>query len=257
MEKKKKILKIVLLFGILILISCLICLALFLTNVIYWDNGTGFNQELFSVIKGKWYSWLIFLILQIIFTTLLCFAPGGSMSFILVGVALFGANRKTFILCFSGVLISSITMDLLGRFGGVKVIKWLVGEEDYNKADILIKNKGISYIPLMYLFPLFPDDAICMVAGMLKVNPLFHYLSILICRGIGVATIVFGISLIPYQEFTTLYDWLICITVCAVWVIIAFKLATRVNIYLEKKWKKNNIDKKFETKIEEKNKEEK
>ena len=78
------------------------------------------------------------------------------MTFILVGVAMFGATWQTFLLCFAGVITSSFLMDILGRFGGSKIIIKLIGEEDYLKAEKLIKEKGISYLPLFYLFPAFP-----------------------------------------------------------------------------------------------------
>ncbi len=235
---KRKILKIILLLLGIILISGIIFLILFLTGIIYWDNGFSFNLSLFQLIRGYWWSYFVYFILQVLFTTLLSFAPGGSMAFILVGVALFGASWQTFLLCFAGVIASSFAMDLIGRYGGSRIIIKLIGVEDFNKADKLIKEKGISYLPLFYLFPLFPDDAICMLAGMLKVNFLYHLVCILLCRGIGVATIVFGISIIPFDTFDSLWDWIICITVVIFWIIFSFYIASRVNKWLEKRNKK-------------------
>lgn len=234
---KKKIIRIVILLSVVICISLAFFGVFLATGIITLDNGISFNLDLFKAIKGYWWSRLVFFLLQVAFTTLLSFAPGGSMAFILVGVALFGANYKTFLLCFAGVIVSSFLMDLIGRFGGSKIIIKLIGEGDYLKAEKLIKEKGISYLPLFYLFPFFPDDAICMLAGMLKVNFIYHAISILLCRGIGVATIVFGISIIPFETFTTLYDWLVCLTVIAFWVIVSFYIATKINKYIEKRKK--------------------
>ena len=118
---------------------------------------------------GAW-GWLVFLILQIICTSLLCFVPAVSMTFITVGVILFGANWKTFILCFSGVFLASVLMDLIGRFGGSKLIMKLIGQKSYDEALNLIQTKGMVYVPVMYLLPIFPDDAICMLCGSLKVK---------------------------------------------------------------------------------------
>lgn len=235
---KKKIIRIVVFLCSLIAFSCLVFLIFWLTGIITLDNGISFNLDLFRAIKGHWWSWLVFFILQVVITTLLSFAPCGSMAFILIGVALFGANWQTFLLCYAGVITSSLLMDSLGRAGGGKAIVILIGKEDYEKAVNLIKEKGISYLPLFYIFPVFPDDAICMVAGMLKVNYRYHLICIVLCRGIGVATIVFGISLIPFETFTTLWDWIICLTVIVFWVIVAFYITTKINIYLGKKKKK-------------------
>lgn len=232
---KKKIIRVVVLLIACICVSFAIFGVFVACGIITLDNGISFNLEAFRAIKGHWWSWLVFFLLQVAFTTLLSFALGGSMAFILVGVALFGANWQTFLLCFAGVIASSFAMDLIGRYGGSKLIIKLIGEEDYLKAEKLIKEKGISYLPLFYLFPAFPDDCICMIAGMIKVNFLYHTICIILCRGIGVATIVFGISIIPFETFTSLWDWIICLTVIAFWIIVAFYVATKINKWIENK----------------------
>ena len=56
-------------------------------------------------------------------------------------------------------------MDLIGRFGGNKAIVKILGQEEYDEAKDLIQEKGMVYVPVMYLLPIFPDDAICMVSG--------------------------------------------------------------------------------------------
>ena len=52
-----------------------------------------------------------------------------------------------------------------------------VAHETHEK---LINKYGKGYIPLFYLFPLFPDDAICCVVGSLKVNFRYHLFSIIL-----------------------------------------------------------------------------
>ena len=157
---------------------------------------------------GGW-SVVVFLLVMIAFTTLLSFVPVASMTFILVGVALFGPNWKTFLICFAGVILSSVLMDLIGRFGGSKLIKLLIGEDDYNEAAGLVQEKGMVYVPVMYLLPIFPDDAICMVSGATKMNFWVHLLEIILCRGIGCATIVFGLQIIPQDLVNNLkvFNW--------------------------------------------------
>ena len=90
-------------------------------------------------------------------------------------------------------------MDLIGRFGGNKAIIKILGKEEYEEAKDLIKEKGMVYVPVMYLLPIFPDDAICMVSGATKMNFLVHLIEIILCRGIGCATIIFGVQIIPSE----------------------------------------------------------
>lgn len=195
---------------------------------------------------GTW-GIVLFIVLQVITTILLCFVPGTSMTFITLGVILYGANYKTFLICFSGVVISSVLMDIIGRYGGVKAIKWLVGEKTYDEAKDLVREKGMVYVPFMYLLPLFPDDAICMVCGATRIKFWLHFLYIFLCRGIGCATIVFGISFLPKElmenlehfnwDFisTHLWDYFTMITVIVVWIIILFFIARKIDKWLTKK----------------------
>ena len=85
------------------------------------------------------------------------------------------------------------------------------------------------------IFPAFPDDALVMIAGTIKMKLKWFIPSIILGRGIGIATIVFGFSLIPFESFTTLYDWIIFITVCVVWIFVIFHFANKLNKRLENK----------------------
>lgn len=234
-KNKDKIIKITIFLLVIVGISCA-CYFIF--------RATGITniETLREVIDscGVW-GWVVFLILQVFFTIVLCFAPMGSMTFITLGVLCFGANWKTFLLCFGGVLISSILMDLLGRFGGSKIIVKLVGEKDYKQALKLIQEKGMVYLPVMYLLPVFPDDALCCVAGMTKIKFWYHLIIILLCRGIGVATIVFGVNIIPEEirnfTSTNLWDYIVVITILAFWVLILLKVARFIDKKLSNKLK--------------------
>ena len=202
---------------------------------------------------GNW-GWIVFLLLQVLCTCLLCVVPGTSMTFITVGIILFGANWKTFLLCFSGVIIASVLMDLIGRFGGSRLIIKLIGQKSYNETFDLIQEKGMVYVPVMYLLPIFPDDFICMICGSLRVKFWIHLIEIVLCRGIGCATIVFGVSILPEELISGiksfnwtfisshLWDYITMITVLAFWVIVLLFIARKVDVFLSKrlKNKKNN-----------------
>lgn len=215
----------------LIIISSMFLGVLYFTGIIYYEDGFCFNTGLFSAFKNSIWIYFIFLITQVVSTVLLCFFPGASMISISLGVTLFGGTWQCFIVCFLGVLISSILMDLIGRFGGSKLIIKMIGEKEYNQALNIVQEKGMVYLPFMYLLPIFPDDAICMIAGMTKIKFWLHILYIFVCRGIGCATIIFGSKLIPFDSFTTFYDWFVFGAVIIVYVSILLKIA----MYIDKK----------------------
>ena len=194
---------------------------------------------------GGW-SVVVFLLIYIVFTTLFSFVPAASMTLILVGIALFGANWKTFLICFAGVILASVAMDLIGRFGGSRLIKALIGKEDYENALTLVQEKGMVYVPVMYLLPVFPDDAICMVVGATKMNFWVHLIEIILCRGIGCATIVFGVNILPASLMDPLksfdwnfigahiFDYIVMLTVIVFWVIVLLFIARKVDKWLSK-----------------------
>ncbi len=238
-----------------IIISALVLIGVAIYFILDYFKVTDV-ERLQELVKscGAW-AWIVFLLLQILVSLLLCFVPASNMTFITVGVLCFGANWQTFLLCFSGVLISSVLMDLMGRFGLKKLFEKIIGEEDMIKAEQLLNKYGKAYIPLFYLFPLFPDDAICCVAGSIKVNFWYHLASIIICRGIGVATIVFGISILPEEVITftstNIWDYVEVVTIIAFWVIVAFYLATKANKYFEKLKSKRDEKERLKAKGEE------
>ena len=245
---KKALMHLLVLLVVAILLSGLVFLILFLTDVLQiTSNGLQFNLPLFETIKDQWWSYLLYFLLQVVLTVVLCFVPGTSMAFIMVGVGLWGSTWQTFLLVFAGVVTSSLLMDFIGRFGGVAIIKRLFGEEDYNNGKMVLREKGAVYLPIMYLFPMFPDDMLCCLAGLTRIKIWYHLLIIILCRGVGVATIVYGIDLIPFETFTTFWDWIVFITVGIIWVYLIFKAAR----YIDKKLtvilkdKKDAFDKKI------------
>lgn len=85
----------------------------------------------------------------------------------------------------------------LGRKFGIKAIKWCAGsEEDYNKWSTYINSKGKWFYFLTVLFPLFPDDILCLVAGSVKFNFAVYTIANFIGRTIGLVTMLLAMKLL-------------------------------------------------------------
>ena len=233
-RNKKKIINLVLLLVALIVISVVSMLILQAFGIVYYDEGIHLNAELFRSFTNSWYGWFIIIGMQVVITTLLSFIPGTSMAFILMIQAFFEKPWQAFLVAFIGVLLSSLIMYLTGRAGGYKICKKLMGEEDAQKASNLLNKNGLVYFPIMMLFPIFPDDALVMIAGTLKMKLNWFVPSIVFGRGIGIATIVFGLAVIPYDKFTTPWHWIGFILICIIGLGIIFFGAHLFNKYLEK-----------------------
>ena len=241
-SKAKDIIKLLMVIVSFIAISLLSALILTAFGIIYFEDGIKLNMELFNSFKHSWYGWVIIILLQVVITTLLSFIPGASMAFIILVQTLYESPWQAFLITFIGVITSSALMYITGRIGGYAICKKLLGEEDCNKASELLKDKGTVFFPLMMLFPIFPDDALTMIAGTIKMSLKWFIPSILIGRGIGIATIIFGLGNIPYHKFTTPWHWIGFIALIIAFIAAVFYLAYRFNRYLEKRHNKHNSE---------------
>ena len=239
--------------GLVLLITLVISLTRFfiLTLVIYRKVDVfkpGGVDALIALVRddirktGPW-AILVYILLRVVATVFLSFVPALSMTFDLICLATFSylPTYAIFLICLASVTITSIVMDLIGRFGGHKAITKILGEEDYAEAKDLIKEKGMVYVPVMYLLPIFPDDAICMVCGATKATFWVHLIEIIVCRGIGVAGVIFTLELIPssVSSFTStnFMDYLRVGIVYAAYTILLFYFARVIDKFLTKKIK--------------------
>ena len=246
---KKQLIQLLIALGIGFVISGVFLLIFYLTGVIQFENGFHFNAELFNELRNKPTLYIVFVIVMAISGTLLCMNPVGSGVFVWLGIALFGANWKCFIATLSGCLLSYIMIDALGRFGGSKLIIKIFGKEEYDKTNDLINEKGMVYVPIMYLLPLFPDDFICLCVGSMKMKWWLHMLYGVIGKSVGIATVVFGVSIIPKNLFLpicadNIYNWFVLIACLIVYITTLFKIARwidkKLSAYLEAR--KSNIN---------------
>lgn len=235
-KKNSKVIRNLLLTLGLLIGASVAFLAIFMAlGVVHYEGSDlVFNEALFDSFKNAWYGWVAFILLQIAFTMLLCFIPGVSMAFIILSEAMYDYQWQAFLLCFISVMIASSVMYLLGRVGGYRLCVKLLGEEDCEKALTLLKNRGTVYFPVMMLFPMFPDEALTMVAGTIRMSLKWFLPSIVVARGIGIATIVFGLGSLPLDRFLW-YHWCIFVPVCVAVVVGVFFAAHRLNVYLEKR----------------------
>ncbi len=238
-KKHEKLFKILTILAVFAAISLVSAVILYFCDFIYFNDAgdLSVNEELFISFKDTWYGYVIVVIAEIAVTSLLSFVPAISMAFIILIKTLYPDPWVAFAISFAGVLITSFMLYILGRFGGYALGKKVLGEEDCEKASELLNNKGLIYFPMMMMFPVFPDDALVMVAGTLKMSLKWFIPSIIIGRGIGVVTIVFGLSLFDFNSFEW-WHWVLFILACAIAIFAVFFCANKFNKYLENKNKK-------------------
>ena len=211
-SKRKFLLK--LLTVVLTLVS-FVLIGLFIVNTFAGENKlTGFFKDYYQ--KNKVLTYVLFLIASPIINLL----PGiSSMFFISLGNLLFNDKTiKGMLLAFGlislSVVLTSSLMFIIGKYGGKKLVEWIIGKEESEKSKHLLKIAGKAGLPMMYLLPGFPDDTLALVAGTCDISFLYNFVCTLLFRLIGVFTITFlGSNFIPFASFN-MVQWLLFVLVC-------------------------------------------
>lgn len=141
--------------------------------------------------------YLIYTIILLLNVVLL---PLPSFVFILAGVAIYGPFTA-FILCYISFVVGSIIAFFLGRFFGKKVVYWCVGREQTEKHLKMLGKKGNFLFVIMQVLPFFPDDVLCMVAGLTQMSVRFFIIAMLVLKPLYIFPVCFfgtG-SIIPFS----------------------------------------------------------
>ena len=128
---------------------------------------------------------LVFIVVQFLQVTII---PIPSAITTVAGVALFGL-WKTVLYSTVGIVAGSMFAFWLGRKAGVRLVVWMCGESAYAKYRSIAEGKDRLILTLMFLFPLFPDDLLCLVAGMTDFTYRGFFLTMLWTRPIGILSV--------------------------------------------------------------------
>ncbi len=129
------------------------------------------------------------------------FVPIPSTVTILAGSFLFGAP-VSFIYSYIGIMLGALLAFALGRIIGRPYLVWVAGSQK-TVDEWLTKLRGRENVFLFFAFllPVFPDDLLCSVAGMLPVKFSTFTIMQLITRvtAIGATLIFMSGEIIPYE----------------------------------------------------------
>lgn len=137
---------------------------------------------------------------------------------VLVGTAIYGP-LTAFAYATLGVVLGSTISFFIGRYCSRPVINWIFGKEKIEKYQDVFNRRAKLILFLTLILPFFPDDLICMLAGITDMKYYQFLLISIFSRGIGLATISFFGSgrIIPFT------GWGI-----AVWIVIAITIVVCV-----------------------------
>lgn len=193
-SNKKVILKSLLIVAILITIAFCGYGALYLMGF----TSTEKLIELKDNLGDNFLFWLIVACLQIF---QVIFIPVSNQIITIPLALIFGDELwKVWICSWVSIWLATIILYFIGRFGGEKILNWLLNDKEQVNKCVNWLNKGWIFYPLGMLLPL-PDDIITILSGTAKFNVLFVLVCSFFTRGIDTACSVFGFG------FLTRYWW--------------------------------------------------
>ena len=125
------------------------------------------------------------------------------------------------------VLVGVVVTYFIGRKWGKKAVMWCAGsEEEYNKwLKVLKCKKTNAFYFLSVLFPVFPDDTLCLMAGSIKMNFGWYLFCNTVGRAIGLATFMFVFHTIS----NSIASIIVMIVLLAALIVVKIILKRRLN----------------------------
>lgn len=186
------------------------------------------------ILDSQQYGILTFLLIEILLFILFCFVPVLNTALVLLGCLLFGA-KTAFLISWLASIISSTLLFFLGDKFGEKLAVKLIGKKELEHAQDLVDSKSKLLLPIVFSIPIFPDDAICIVAGMTKMKFSFFIIITIIFRGIDNLIVCFlGSGIISWSDLSVL-DWIILINMLVIDIYLIFKFQKFFENYIKNK----------------------
>ena len=179
-------------------ILCVLTVAVY---ILYYATGLSekFNDfdsiRSFILDSGVW-GYAIFIGLTVFQVVVL---PIPEAVTILLGVAIYGPTQS-FILSVIGTVIGAVISFFLGKVFGRRLCNWMFGKENTEKYARILGDKGRLPFIIMLLFPAFPDDMLCMIAGITDMKIGYFVLVVTLTRPVMIGlTAYLGSGIIPFE----------------------------------------------------------
>ena len=176
---------------------------------------------------------IIFIVITFLQVT---FIPIPSTITVLVGTYLF-SFWEAFVYSFIGMVLGSVLAFYLGRLFGRSFVNWIVGDKVIvDKYLKKIKGKESVLLFFMFLFPFFPDDLLCLIAGVLTISPISFTIMQVITRSVSILVTELMLSgiIIPYDAWGLPVIIIFSLIFILIFFIV-YKYSGRISIYITKK----------------------
>ena len=218
MEKKKRARRIVL----AVLIVLAVAAAALVLYKRGWFERIGSVEELRALIdEAGAFAGVVYFLLQLLSVII---APIPSNMSMMAGALAMGF-WPAMLLGFSAIWLGSMCMFLLARRLGQKRVQKLVDKGVMERYMPLIREKQEVFLFLALLFPFFPDDMLCILAGLTSIPTRRFAVLVLLTRPWG---LVFAALLGSGAFSLPLWGWALMLAELVVLFILAMKYSRRI-----------------------------
>jgi len=169
----------------------------------------------------------IFMIVQF-FQVILAPIPGEATGFI--GGYLFGA-LKGFVLSSIALALGSLVNFGIGRFLGRRYVRKLMPKDKLKRFDTFIKRQGVLVLSILFIFPGFPKDYLCLFLGLTALPLKVFFLISAFGRMPGTFMLSLqGASLYEGNYFT----FAVLTGICLIVALIVYRFRERIYVRVEK-----------------------
>lgn len=230
---KKKIIRTVIVLLAITLFLLLIYLILVWTGL--WEKLNSVEKLKNLILSLGIWGRITFVAIQFLQVT---FIPVPSPMLILAGSLIYGPLQAG-LLSLAGILLGSGFAFFLGRTFGKKLVTFMVGEESQKKWTKLLGECKYSFV-IMMLLPCFPDDILCLVAGLTDMSWTFFMVTQFISRPIGIFSVSYLTSgeIIPYSGWG-LVIWSVIIIASLTLIYLSIKYNRQIENFIKNLFKKN------------------
>ncbi len=190
---------------------------------------------------GAW-GMVVYVLIQVLQVVILplpavvCYVPGA---------IIWGAPMAT-LLASVGVIIGSVISYFIGRIWGKKAVIWIAGKETTEKYSAYFGKRGKGIFVIMQILPFFPDDILCMIAGLTSMNFVFFIVVMCTVRPAIISVYCFLGSgdIIPFSGWG-IYVWIAIFAVCIALAVISFKYQDKFESWLISKFSRKKKTENF------------
>ena len=147
--------------------------------------------------------------------------------------------------CSIGILIGSFVSFFIGKTFGYKIVAWIVGKENTDKYSDILRKRGAFFLAIAFLLPMFPDDILCLIAGITNMKFKTFAWVTTITRPIGVICMSFFGSgyVIPFTGWGV-YAWIAILVLVVAIIFVTYKYQDKMQDFILNKVFKRKKSKK-------------